>query len=77
MILIPQSEDATITVTLEYTRSADGYTTYEGSFTTAVKTALNEGTKHLVKLNFTDSNVEVKQGSGAWVEVPEVGNTFN
>ena len=78
MILIPQTEDATITVTLEYTRSADGYTTYEGSFTTAdLKTALNEGRKHLVYLNFTDSNVEVRQGSGAWVELPEVGNTFN
>ena len=38
---------------------------------------LMEGRKNLVYLNFTDSNVEVKQGSGAWVEVPEVGNTFN
>jgi hypothetical protein len=78
LIFIPQTEYMTLTVTVEYTRSADGYTSYDGSFTSAdLKTVLMKGRKSLVYLNFTDSNVEVKQDSGAWVEVPEVGNTFN
>ena len=78
LIFIPQTPYAKVTVTVEYTRSADGYTPFDGSFTTAeLNTVLMQGRKNLVYLNFTDSNVEVKQGSGAWVEVPEVGNTFN
>ena len=78
LIFIPQTPYAKVTVTVEYTRSADGYTPFDGSFTTAeLNTVLMQGRKNLVYLNFTDSNVEVKQGSGAWVEVPEVGNRFN
>ena len=78
LIFIPQNQNAKVTVTVEYTRYADGYTQLDGSFTTAeLNTDLIQGKKSLVYLNFTDSNVEVKQGSGAWVEVPEVGNTFN
>lgn len=78
LIFIPQTEYAKITVTVEYTRSAEGYTTYEGTFTSdELNTLLTQNRRSLVYLNFTDSNVEVKQGSGAWVEVPEVDNTFN
>lgn len=79
LIFIPQTEEATITVTLGFTRSADGYTAYDDTFTSpSLTTELSEGKKHMIYLKFTDSTVEVeKLTSGAWVDIPEVEDTFN
>lgn len=79
LIFIPQSEDATISLTINYTRSAGAVSfTDEKSFT-AIKTTFEAGKKHLIQLKFTDSTVEVKSDvtSGAWTDVEDVNNTFN
>ena len=78
LILIPQENYITFTVTVGYTRSLDGYTDNETSFTTGpLSTALTEAKKHIVYLNFTDSTVDVGMTSGAWVDIPTVEDTFN
>ena len=79
LIFIPQSENVTINVTIEYTRSYDGYSAVEGSKTIeGLTTALVEGQKHLIKLKFTDSTVEVngKVSEEGWVEIPDVNSSF-
>lgn len=84
LIFIPQDEDLTATVTIGYTRNAVGEDpySYEGYTETrtlpAQTTILEEGKKHLILLNFTDSTVEVKGvADTGWVDVPEVEDTFN
>ena len=78
LILIPQTSDLEFTVTVGYTRTLDSYEPIQTSFTTAsVSTALTEGKKHIVSLNFTDSTVDVGMTSGAWVDIPTVEDTFN
>lgn len=79
LIFIPQSGNATISLTIKYTRSAGAVSfTDEKSFT-AIKTAFGAEKKHLIQLKFTDSTVEVKSDvtSGAWTDVEDVNNTFN
>lgn len=84
LIFIPQDEELTATVTIGYTRNAvtgtDG--SYEGYTATKTlpiqKTKLEEGMKHLILLNFTDSTVEIKGvANTGWVDLPEVEDTFN
>lgn len=84
LIFIPQDEDLTATVTIGYTRNAvtgtDGsYEEYTATKTLPVqKTKLDEGKKHLILLNFTDSTVEIiGVADTGWVDVPEVEDTFN
>ena len=78
LILIPQTSALGFTVTVVYTRTLDSYEPIQTSFTTAsVSTALTEGKKHIVSLNFTDSTVDVGMTSGAWVDIPTVEDTFN
>lgn len=78
LILIPQTSALEFTVTVGYTRTLDSYEPIQTSFTTAsVSTALTEGKKHIVSLNFTDSTVDVGMTSGAWVDIPTVEDTFN
>lgn len=78
LIFIPQSEDLRISITVGYTRSVQGYTEYFDTFSSSLLyTKLEEGNKYLIYLTFTDSTVEVKQGSGAWSDAPTVDNTFN
>lgn len=84
LIFIPQDEDLTATVTIGYTRKAvtgtDGsYKEYTATKTLpSQKTKLEEGKKHLILLNFTDSTVEVKGvANTGWVDLPEVEDTFN
>lgn len=79
LIFIPQSGNATISLTINYTRSAGAVSfTDEKSFT-GIKTAFVAGKKHLIQLKFTDSTVEVKSDvtSGVWTDVEDVNNTFN
>lgn len=84
LIFIPQDEDLTATVTIEYTRNAVGEDpySYEGYTETrtlpAQITILEEGKKHLILLNFTDSTVEVNGiANTGWKETYDVGGTFN
>lgn len=84
LIFIPQDENLTAKVTIGYTRNAVGEDpySYEGYTETrtlpAQTTILEEGKKHLILLNFTDSTVEIKGlANTGWVDLPEVEDTFN
>ena len=79
LIFIPQSQKATISLTINYTRSAGGLSFDDEKSFTAIKTAFEAGKKHLIQLKFTDSKVEVKSDvtSGAWTVEDAVNNTFN
>ena len=81
LIFIPQSENVTINLTLNYTRSDATGASYTTDNITlgAVTTPLTAGQKHLVHLKFTDSTVEIesKVTEGAWNDIPDVENTFN
>ena len=78
LILIPQTLALGFTVTVGYTRTLDSYEPIQTSFTTAsVSTALTEGKKHIVYLNFKDSTVDVELKCGPWAESHTIDNTFN
>lgn len=78
LILIPQTDPVTLTVTVGYTRTLDGYADNVTSHTTyELSTALNEGKKHIVNLNFKDSTVDVELKCGPWAESHTIDNTFN
>lgn len=79
LIFIPQNGEATISLTINYTRSAAGVSYSDKKSFTGIKTAFGAGKKHLIQLKFTDSTVEVKSDvtSGAWTDVEDVNNTFN
>lgn len=78
LIFIPQTDNATIEVTVNYTRQAnDGYAEFTDTMTlSAVQTALQQGKKHLINLNFTESNVTVNVTTGEWTSY-SVENGFN
>ena len=77
LIFIPQDAPVKFTVTVDYTRSHDGYADNNMIYTTQeLSTTLVEGQKYLVNLNFKDSTVEVTLKNGAWVEIPSVEDTF-
>ena len=79
LIFIPQSGNATISLTINYTRSAAGVSFSDKKSFTGITTAFEAGKKHLIQLKFTDSTVEVKSDvtSGVWTDVEDVNNTFN
>lgn len=79
LIFIPQSQKATISLTINYTRTAGTVSFNDVKSFTGIKTVFEAGKKHLIQLKFTDSTVEVKSDvtSGAWTDVWEVNNTFN
>ncbi|MBO7278275.1 MAG: fimbrillin family protein [Bacteroidales bacterium] len=78
LIFIPQTDNATITVTINYTRQANGgYAEFTDTMTlSAVQTALQQGKKHLINLNFTESNVTVNVTTGEWTSY-SVEHGFN
>lgn len=81
LIFIPQTEDLSVQVQINYMRSPMGnYGGYEDTvILPSQPTPLSEGRKHLVRLNFTDSNVTVTAvaDSQGWVDIPEVEDSFN
>ena len=86
LIFIPQEAGLSVRVQIEYTRlPIIGYPAWEDSATItlpesgSLSTTLTEGTRHLVHLNFTDSEVEIKPGftEHDWVDIPDVEDTFN
>lgn len=80
LIFIPQDEDLTVQVEISYVREAsNGYPAREATYESAsLTTQLNKGNKHLIRLNFTDSNVDVvgKIYEEGWVKI-EVEDSFN
>ena len=77
LIFIPQDAPVKFTVTVDYTRSHDGYADNNMIYTTQeLSTTLVEGQKYLVNLNFKDSIVDVTLNYGAWVDIPSVEDTF-
>lgn len=88
LILIPQSENISIQLQINYIREAsEGFSGSENSIRIPLgtsdenpqylRTSLTKGTKHLIQLNFKDSTVEAQVGSGAWNDPIEVNNEFN
>ena len=78
LIFIPQTDPVTLTVTVGYTRTLDGYADNVTSHTTyELSTALTGGKKHIVNLNFKDSTVDVELKCGPWAESHTIDNTFN
>ena len=77
VILIPQNDNLTLTINVEYTREATGYQGEINSST--LTTHLNTGKMHFVRLIFTDTKVEVKEdiSEGEWANTHEVPSTFN
>lgn len=80
MIFIPQSDKISVEVSIGYTRRLSGYpdNTFEVTLD-AVETDLQEGHKHLIQLNFTDSTVEIssKVDAAGWEHTYDVHDTFN
>lgn len=78
LIFIPQTADLTIFLTVNYTRKKVGnYEDYTGSYTYEnIQTALSQGKKHLIHLNFTETTVEVSTSVNNWTTYT-VDNTFN
>jgi hypothetical protein len=79
LIFVPQSENISIQAIVNYTRKLSGYVdvTLEVPLTT-VQTSLTEKNKHLIQLNFTDSNVTVSSVTNSgWIDIEDVHNTFN
>ena len=79
LIFIPQSGNATISLTIEYTRSAAGVSFRDEKSFNGITTAFEAGKKHLIQLKFTDSTVDVESDvtSSAWTDAWTVNNTFN
>lgn len=86
LIFIPQTTALSVQVRIGYTRvkpTGSDYTGYTDTVTLpgsgSLTTTLTEGTRHLVHLNFTDSEVEIKPGftEHDWVDIPDVEDTFN
>lgn len=78
LIFVPQSEDISISIAIEYTREYSGSEAYnDHSLVTGLNTSLFEGKKHLLKLDFTDYNVYVMVINGNWESDVEVDHEFN
>lgn len=77
VILIPQEENLTLKLTVEYTREATGQQGEVNSST--LSTNMEKGTMHFVHLIFTDTKVEVKEdiSKGNWAATHDVPSTFN
>ena len=90
LIFIPQGKPATensqgegqdkvtITLTVKYTRYADGYAKHEDSYSKYnLLASLFEGQKNLINLSFTESTVNVTINRNPWAVKYTVDNSFN
>ena len=78
LLFIPQSENISINIVLNYTRKLAGYAEYTESIPLDARTTILEGKKHIIQLNFKDSTVEVSStATTGWTTVPPVTDTFN
>ena len=78
LIFIPQSENISVSVKVNYTRQYEGTAAQTGTFESSpLETPLVKGKKHLIHLNFTETTVNATIQSGAWKDPIEVNNEFN
>lgn len=79
LIFIPQSENISVNLKINYTRQYQGVAaqTLEYNSSSALTTSLAKGKKHLIHLNFTESTVTATIQEGAWKDPIEVNNEFN
>ena len=86
LILIPQTENLSVGLTINYKRiygSGDDKTEIVGTFATPttapLTTTLTKGKKHLIHVKFNDSTVEVagQVSTEGWVKIPDVESSFN
>lgn len=77
LLLIPQNDNLTLTLNVEYKREATGLHGEINSST--LTTQLKRGIMHFLHLIFTDTKVEVKEdiSEGEWANTHEVPSTFN
>lgn len=78
LILIPQSE-LSVQVLISYKREVPGYsdTVVEDLRILSQQLELKEGYKHMINLNFTETNVTATASCANWVTIPSVNDTFN
>ena len=79
LIFIPQSENISVNVKINYTRQYEGVAaqTFEYNNSSALTTSLAKGKKHLIHLDFTESTVTATIQKSAWKDPIEVNNEFN
>ena len=77
LILIPQSDPVSISITINYTRTSDGYKPLSDTATiTGLTTALTEGNKHMVQVYVNDYTINASITCQGWVQIP-VEDSFN
>ena len=78
LLLIPQDDNISISLNVDYSRKYGDNTPVNANFTTSTPftTTLIKGTKHFLQLDFGDKNVYVMQSSSGWDE-KDVKHEFN
>ena len=79
LIFIPQTDNVSITLTINYQRQyGESNPTYDSfTTTTPLTTSLLKGIKNIIYVNFMDSNTYVMIRSNAWDDGPNVPHEFN
>ena len=79
LIFIPQTDNVSITLTINYQRQYGESNPTDDSFTTTtpLTTSLLKGIKNIIYVNFMDSNTYVMIRSNAWDDGPNVPHEFN
>lgn len=79
LMFIPQTDNVSISLTIDYQRKYGDNDPTDDSFstTTPLTTILTKGKKHIVHVNFNDSNTYVMIKSGNWDDGPNMNHEFN
>ena len=79
LIFIPQTDNISITLTINYQRQYGESNPTDDSFTTTtpLTTSLLKGNKNIIYVNFMDSNTYVMIRSNDWDDGPNVNHEFN
>ena len=79
LIFIPQTDNISITLTINYQRQYGESNPTDDSFTTTtpLTTSLLKGKKNIIYVNFMDSNTYVMIRSNDWDDGPNVNHEFN
>ena len=79
LIFIPQTDNISITLTINYQRQYGESNPTDDSFTTTtpLTTSLLKGIKNIIYVNFMDSNTYVMIRSNNWDDGPNVNHEFN
>ena len=79
LIFIPQTDNISITLTINYQRQYGESNPTDDSFTTTtpLTTSLLKGIKNIIYVNFMELNTYVMLKSGNWDDGPNVNHEFN